>query len=36
VRLRFGSPIPTAGLKMHDRQRLTEAARAQIAEMLAR
>jgi 1-acyl-sn-glycerol-3-phosphate acyltransferase len=36
VRLRFGSPIPTAGLKMHDRQRLTEEARAQIAEMLAR
>jgi 1-acyl-sn-glycerol-3-phosphate acyltransferase len=34
VRLRFGSPIPTAGLKMHDRQRLTEAARAQIAAML--
>jgi 1-acyl-sn-glycerol-3-phosphate acyltransferase len=36
VRLRFGSPIPTAGLKMHDRQKLTEAVRAQIAEMLAR
>jgi 1-acyl-sn-glycerol-3-phosphate acyltransferase len=35
VQLRFGSPIPTAGLKMHDRQKLTEAARAQIAAMLS-
>lgn len=34
VRLRIGDPIPTAGLQIHDRGPLTEAARTKIEEML--
>jgi 1-acyl-sn-glycerol-3-phosphate acyltransferase len=35
VTLRIGTPIPTAGLTMRDRQTLTEAARQQVVAMLA-
>ncbi|HEY7334649.1 MAG TPA: lysophospholipid acyltransferase family protein [Bryobacteraceae bacterium] len=35
VTLRFGHPIPTTGLTLRDRQRLTEGSREQIAAMLA-
>ncbi len=34
VELCVGEPIPTAGLKLHDRVRITEEARAQIVAML--
>jgi 1-acyl-sn-glycerol-3-phosphate acyltransferase len=34
VKLRFGEPIPTAGLSVQARQELTLAARAQIADLL--
>jgi 1-acyl-sn-glycerol-3-phosphate acyltransferase len=34
VTVRVGDPIPTAGLKLHDRAALTEQIRAQIAAML--
>jgi len=34
VRLQVGDPIPTAGMTLHDRKRLTEAAREQVAAML--
>jgi 1-acyl-sn-glycerol-3-phosphate acyltransferase len=34
VRLEVGDPIPTAGMTLHDRRRLTEAAREQVAAML--
>jgi 1-acyl-sn-glycerol-3-phosphate acyltransferase len=34
VRLRIGDPLPTAGLTLHDRKTLTEAARQQVAAML--
>ena len=34
VRLRIGQPIPTTGLGLRDRQKLTEAAREQVAAML--
>ncbi|HLJ47784.1 MAG TPA: lysophospholipid acyltransferase family protein [Bryobacteraceae bacterium] len=34
VELRVGEPIPTVGLKLHDRVRITEEARAQIVAML--
>jgi len=36
VRLQVGDPIPAAGMTLHDRKRLTEAAREQVAAMLAR
>ena len=35
VRLRIGDPIPTKGLVLKDRERLTDAARERIVEMLA-
>ncbi len=35
VRLRIGDPIPTAGLILKDRERLTNEAREQIVELLA-
>jgi 1-acyl-sn-glycerol-3-phosphate acyltransferase len=34
VRLVVGDPIPTAGLTLHERRRLTEMAREQVASML--
>ena len=34
VKLRFGKPIPTAGLTAQARQEITVAARAQIVDML--
>jgi 1-acyl-sn-glycerol-3-phosphate acyltransferase len=34
VRLRVGDPIPTEGLTLHDRRRVTDAAREQVAAML--
>jgi|SRR5579885_323755 len=34
VTLRLGSPIPTEGMTLRDRQRLTDSARSQIAAML--
>jgi 1-acyl-sn-glycerol-3-phosphate acyltransferase len=36
VVLRIGTPVPTSGLTAHDRGRLTEEVRAQIAALLAR
>jgi hypothetical protein len=36
VILRIGEPIPTDGLTLRNRQELTEVARAQIVEMLAK
>jgi 1-acyl-sn-glycerol-3-phosphate acyltransferase len=35
VRMRIGDPIPTAGLALRDRTRLTEELRGRIAEMLS-
>ena len=34
VRLRIGDPIPTEGMTLHDRRRLTDAARKQVEEMI--
>jgi hypothetical protein len=34
VVLRIGDPVPTAGLTAHDRSRVTEDVRAQVAAML--
>lgn len=34
VRLLIGDPIPTTGMTLHDRKRLTESARDQVAAML--
>jgi 1-acyl-sn-glycerol-3-phosphate acyltransferase len=36
VILRIGEPIPTEGFGLHDRKKLTEMAREQVVEMLAR
>ena len=36
VTLRIGDPIPTEGLALRDREQLTEVARTQIVEMLAK
>jgi len=36
VRLLIGDPIPTIGMTLHDRRRLTETAREQVASMLGK
>jgi len=33
VRMRIGDPIPTTGLTLHDRVRVTEELRSRIAEL---
>jgi hypothetical protein len=34
VRLRIGTPIPTAGLTVHDHRQLTERLREAVAELV--